>query len=92
MNLKLSGKARERLLYLISPIGLIIVWQLLLMVGIGDRRFVPAPSDIAERFVKPTSFSAAATRVARSAAGTPRVKRPKPTLVSTLIQGNRPLS
>jgi len=55
MNLKLSGKARERLLYLISPIGLIIVWQLLLMVGIGDRRFVPAPSDIAERFVKLTA-------------------------------------
>src|SRR5262249_3662548 len=52
MNLKMSGKARERLLYLISPIGLIIVWQLLLMAGIGDRRFVPAPSDIAERFVK----------------------------------------
>jgi ABC-type nitrate/sulfonate/bicarbonate transport system permease component len=52
MNVKLSGKARERLLYLISPIGLIVVWQLLLMAGIGDRRFVPAPSDIAQRFVK----------------------------------------
>src|SRR5438876_2254370 len=52
MQLKLSGKARERLLYLISPIGLIVVWQLLLMAGIGDRRFVPAPSDIAQRFVK----------------------------------------
>ncbi len=46
----LSGKARERLLYLISPIGLLIVWQLLLMAGIGDRRFIPAPSDIAVRF------------------------------------------
>jgi NitT/TauT family transport system permease protein len=47
----LSNKTRERLLYLISPIGLIVVWQLLLMLGIGDRRFVPAPSDIAQRFV-----------------------------------------
>ena len=43
----LSLKTRERLLYLISPIGLLIVWQLLLMAGIGDRRFIPAPSDIA---------------------------------------------
>ena len=47
----LSSKARERLLYLISPIALIAIWQALLMLGIGDRRFVPAPSDIARRFV-----------------------------------------
>jgi ABC-type nitrate/sulfonate/bicarbonate transport system permease component len=45
-----SPKTRERLLYLISPIGLIALWQLLLMAGIGDRRFVPAPSDIAWRY------------------------------------------
>jgi ABC-type nitrate/sulfonate/bicarbonate transport system permease component len=45
-----SAKARDRLLYLISPIGLLAVWQLLLMAGIGDRRFIPAPSDIALRF------------------------------------------
>ena len=46
----MSAKARERLLYFISPIGLLILWQLLLMAGIGDRRFIPAPSDIAARF------------------------------------------
>jgi ABC-type nitrate/sulfonate/bicarbonate transport system permease component len=46
----MSPKAQERLLYLISPIGLIVLWQLLLMAGIGDRRFVPAPSDIARRY------------------------------------------
>jgi NitT/TauT family transport system permease protein len=46
----LSEKARDRLLYLISPIGLLIVWQLLLMAGFGDRRFIPAPTDIAARF------------------------------------------
>ena len=51
----LSGKGRERLLYLISPIGLILIWQVLLMLGIGDRRFIPAPTDIAERFVKLTT-------------------------------------
>jgi len=47
---QLSSKWRERLLYLISPIALLVVWQLLLMAGIGDRRFIPAPTDIAERF------------------------------------------
>src|SRR5215472_13330900 len=41
---------RERLMYLLSPIGLLILWELLIRAGIGDRRFVPAPSDIAERF------------------------------------------
>ena len=48
----LSAKTRERLLYLISPIGLLLLWQLLLMAGIGDRRFIPAPSDIALSFWK----------------------------------------
>jgi ABC-type nitrate/sulfonate/bicarbonate transport system permease component len=47
-----SQTSMERLLYLISPIGLIVVWQLLLMAGFGDRRFIPAPTDIAVRFVK----------------------------------------
>lgn len=46
----MSPKTQERLLYLISPIGLIALWQLLLMAGIGDRRFIPAPSDIAWRY------------------------------------------
>jgi ABC-type nitrate/sulfonate/bicarbonate transport system permease component len=46
-----SAKARERSLYLISPIALLAVWQILLMLGFGDRRFVPAPTDIAVRFV-----------------------------------------
>ena len=46
----MSPKTQERLLYLISPIGLIALWQLLLMAGIGDRRFIPAPSDITLRY------------------------------------------
>ena len=45
-----SKLAQERLLYLISPIGLLLLWQLLLMAGFGDRRFIPAPTDIAARF------------------------------------------
>ena len=51
---KRSTKARERLLFLISPILLLALWQILLMLGIGDRRFVPAPSDIAVQFWKMT--------------------------------------
>jgi ABC-type nitrate/sulfonate/bicarbonate transport system permease component len=46
----LSAKTRDRLLYLISPIGLLLVWELLLLAGFGDRRFIPAPSDIAARY------------------------------------------
>ena len=46
----MSAKLQERLLYLISPIGLLVVWEILLRAGFGDRRFVPAPSDIAVRF------------------------------------------
>ncbi len=45
-----GSKLQERLLYLISPIGLLIMWQVLLELGFGDRRFIPAPSDIAVRF------------------------------------------
>src|SRR5216684_7878618 len=45
-----SSKLLERLLYLASPIGLLAVWEILLALGFGDRRFVPAPSDIAVRF------------------------------------------
>jgi NitT/TauT family transport system permease protein len=46
----MTAKTRERLLYLISPIGLLVIWQVLLMLGFGDRRFIPAPTDIAVRF------------------------------------------
>src|ERR1700676_2057236 len=45
-----SEKWRERLLYLISPIGLLLIWQILVGLGFGDRRFIPTPSDIAARF------------------------------------------
>ena len=48
----LSAKWRERALYLISPIALLLLWELLIRNGIGDRRFIPAPTDIAERFMR----------------------------------------
>jgi NitT/TauT family transport system permease protein len=59
----LSAKTRERLLYLISPIGLLLIWQLLLMAGIGDRRFIPAPTDIAVKFWELVANGELATHV-----------------------------
>ena len=69
----MSEKTRERLLYLISPIALLLVWQLLIMLGFGDRRFIPAPSDIAVRFWQLTLNGELAAHtgatLARAAAG-----------------------
>jgi ABC-type nitrate/sulfonate/bicarbonate transport system permease component len=59
-----SAKTRERLLYLISPIALLAVWEVLLMLGFGDRRFVPAPSDIAVRFARLAASGELAAHVA----------------------------
>ena len=44
----------EKLLYFISPIGLLALWQALLHFGIGDRRFIPTPSDVFVVFVEVT--------------------------------------
>jgi NitT/TauT family transport system permease protein len=48
--MSMSKVWRERLLFLMSPIGLLILWEVLIRLGFGDRRFLPAPSDIADRF------------------------------------------
>lgn len=45
-----SAKLGNASLYLISPVCLLGLWQGLLMLGYGDRRFIPAPSDIATQF------------------------------------------
>jgi ABC-type nitrate/sulfonate/bicarbonate transport system permease component len=45
-----SSKLRNGMLYLISPVCLLGLWQGLLMLGYGDRRFIPAPSDIVTQF------------------------------------------
>ena len=44
----------DKLQYLISPILLLALWEGLLAAGVGDRRFVPAPSDIFGQFVQVT--------------------------------------
>src|SRR5712671_2447347 len=60
----MSDKSIERLLYLVSPIGLLVAWQLMLMAGFGDRRFIPAPSDIAVRFAQMVSSGELAVHTA----------------------------
>lgn len=49
------SRLSEKLLYFISPIGLLALWQALLHFGIGDRRFIPAPTDIFWQFVEVTA-------------------------------------
>lgn len=44
-----------RLQYFISPIALLLLWEGLLYFGVGDRRFIPAPSDVLRQFVEVTA-------------------------------------
>jgi NitT/TauT family transport system permease protein len=62
---------QERLLYLLSPVLLLLLWEAAIRLGLGDRRFVPAPSDVAQRFyaltlsgVLPAHVGATLTRIA----------------------------
>ena len=43
---------KNRLLYLISPLALLVIWELLVTTGILDRRFFPAPSEVFVRLVE----------------------------------------
>lgn len=54
----------ERLLYLLSPIGLLVVWEVAMRAGLGDRRFVPTPTDVAARFYQLVASGELVTHVA----------------------------
>jgi 1,4-dihydroxy-2-naphthoate octaprenyltransferase len=43
---------KNRLLYFISPLVLIVIWELLVTTGILDRRFFPPPSEVFVRLVE----------------------------------------
>jgi ABC-type nitrate/sulfonate/bicarbonate transport system permease component len=43
---KMSARTRDRLLNVISPLGLLILWELCARFGIIDTRFFPAPSSV----------------------------------------------
>src|SRR3982074_2393894 len=40
----LSLRGRDRILSVVSPIGLLLVWEVAARVGLIDTRFFPAPS------------------------------------------------
>jgi NitT/TauT family transport system permease protein len=48
----LSQRARERLIGLLSPAGLLIVWEVLADLHVIDARFFPPPSSIAATLIK----------------------------------------
>jgi ABC-type nitrate/sulfonate/bicarbonate transport system permease component len=43
---RMSARTRDRLLSVISPLGLLIVWELCARFGFIDTRFFPAPSSV----------------------------------------------
>ena len=43
---------RNRALNLISPVVFLLIWELLVMLGVLDRRFFPAPSETIARLVE----------------------------------------
>jgi ABC-type nitrate/sulfonate/bicarbonate transport system permease component len=47
----LSRRATERIVSLLAPLLLVLLWELLVRAGILDRRFFPAPSSIVGTFI-----------------------------------------
>lgn len=43
---------KNRLLYFISPLALLVIWELLVITGVLDQRFFPPPSEILQRLVE----------------------------------------
>lgn len=43
----MSAQQRERIIYLLSPLALVALWELLVQLRLLDLRFFPAPSQIA---------------------------------------------
>ena len=45
-NIKLSNRAKNRILTIVSPLAILIVWEIFVKVHLLDSRFFPAPSTI----------------------------------------------
>lgn len=59
-------RRRDRWMSLISPLALLLVWELLVRVGLLDVRFFPPPSALVERFVALTAAGVIPSHVAIS--------------------------
>lgn len=49
---RMSARTRDRLLNVISPLGLLLVWELCASFGFIDTRFFPAPSSVISTLVE----------------------------------------
>jgi ABC-type nitrate/sulfonate/bicarbonate transport system permease component len=48
---RLSPQAKDRIIAVLSPITLLVVWELMVRLGLLDARFFPAPTSIVSTFV-----------------------------------------
>src|SRR5690348_4958757 len=48
MTAKMSARTRDRLLNVVSPLGLLLLWEACARFGFIDTRFFPAPSSVLE--------------------------------------------
>ncbi|WP_079127741.1 ABC transporter permease [Streptomyces sp. TP-A0874] len=52
---RLSPRQRDRLLAVVTPLALLLVWEVLARTGAIDARFFPAPSNIFQRMIESVS-------------------------------------
>jgi ABC-type nitrate/sulfonate/bicarbonate transport system permease component len=90
----LSLRARDRLLSIASPVGLLLLWEICARVGFIDTRFFPAPSSVISALIEMVKSGALITHTAvslqRLAWGT--LLGGAPALVLGIVMGlNRPV-
>ena len=49
---KMSARTRDRLLNIISPLALLVLWELCARFGFIDTRFFPAPSSVVSTMIE----------------------------------------
>jgi ABC-type nitrate/sulfonate/bicarbonate transport system permease component len=91
---RISARTRDRLLNLISPLGLLLVWELAARFGFIDTRFFPAPSSVISTLIEMLGTGELVTHTAislqRLAYGT--IIGALPALVLGIAMGlNRPI-
>ena len=49
---RLSRQAKDRIISVMSPLVLLVLWEITVQLGLVDARFFPAPTSIASKFVE----------------------------------------
>jgi NitT/TauT family transport system permease protein len=91
---RMSARTRDRLLNVISPLGLLILWELCARFGVIDTRFFPAPSSVIATLIEMVRTGELVTHTAvsmqRLVYGT--VLGGVPALILGIVMGlNRPI-